>query len=1039
MTRRSAFGHRPSARGRWSLWPVAIGLVLASLVLAVPGPAGTGGPVAGAGGAAHLAPEQTAALTFTPSAGTVGSTVELDGTGFTSGQPVTPQFGGTNTTCTEGTVDVGTDGTFTCDLVVPVTSAGAYTIGAGTPADGTVNASVLFTVEPALSLDPTSGEVGSTTTATGTGFAPTSPITFQLEGTPAASVCTTDSTGSFSCAVTIPEVPAGAGTMVATDGSSDSADATFTVGPGLALAPTSGTVGSLVTITGSGFDASASITVSWDVLITVCTPTTGSDGGFSCGVDVPASTAGTNLVTAREQGSANTASASFTVNTSLNLTVGEGIAGTEIGLVGFGFEGSTLYTFCLQSTETGCTSGTSFLSDSNGTIPAGTTYTVPTGLAAGAYYLDVSQGTSFVIAAPFDVNSVVFSIVPASGSVGTEVSLSGSELVAEDVYSFCFLESISACGVSATTFTANSTGGIPTGTALIVPMVPTLTSGSYEIVVSQDSTVVAGAPFALQAAIVPSPAAGPVGTLVTVNATGLNANATYELTWNGQVQECLNVTGAEGGASCAFVVASTPAGATPIVLIEGSLSPSAEFTVTPDLEAVPGNGPVATPVSWTGAGFAASAAYSVSWNGTEVLCAATTDDVGAFNCTGAIPATPAGTYMVTASTTGASASSEWTVNSSLALSPAAGVVGTNVTATGEGYGSGGAYEVTWGGTILLCTGTTEGNGSFGCDFTLPVVPGGVGLVVGTQGPNEAGADFLVTPQEGLSATNGTVGSVVNVTGQGFEASSPVQIYWNGSVLQCLTNSTDTGTFSCPMAVPAFPAGTYPVYVLQGPNLVNATFTVVPQFLVTPASALAGATVTASGTGFTALAQYEVFWNSSTSLCIGTTDAIGQFSCSFVVPPTAPGTVTLFVAEGSFSTTFTFTVASVAPPPQNVTHNPYFWWAVLAVALVAALILSIALLLEARKHRRARAGTQTGLQPWGEGPTGMPPPGAAGKVPPAPAPANAPPAVQAPASGGEPDDIDDLMSRLERVSQLRYKKSPKELSPDESPPNPPSGG
>src|SRR2546428_9009840 len=83
-----------------------------------------------------------------------------------------------------------------------------------------------------ISLDPTSGSVGTTVTVTGSLFFPSSDVTVSYDGTAVAtnpSTITTDLTGGFSATFTVPASAAGSHTVSANDAVSDSASAQFTV------------------------------------------------------------------------------------------------------------------------------------------------------------------------------------------------------------------------------------------------------------------------------------------------------------------------------------------------------------------------------------------------------------------------------------------------------------------------------------------------------------------------------------------------------------------------------------------------------------------------------------------------------------------------------------------------------------------------------------------------------------------------------------------------------------------------------------------
>jgi hypothetical protein len=137
----------------------------------------------------------------------------------------------TSTSCT-----TDAQGSFACAFAVPPAPAGTHTVAAS---GSTANAAwatlpntavTSYTVTPAISLTPSAGAVGSGAAVSGNGFAPNRPIAVSVDGSRVATDCVADGTGSFSsCTFTVPPVDAGPHTVTASDGSKNSAQATFTV------------------------------------------------------------------------------------------------------------------------------------------------------------------------------------------------------------------------------------------------------------------------------------------------------------------------------------------------------------------------------------------------------------------------------------------------------------------------------------------------------------------------------------------------------------------------------------------------------------------------------------------------------------------------------------------------------------------------------------------------------------------------------------------------------------------------------------------
>src|SRR5207245_8500352 len=116
----------------------------------------------------------------------------------------------------------------------------------------------------------------------------------------------------------------------------------------ISLNPTSGPAGTTVTVTGSLFLPDSVVTISYDGTTVTTTPgtiITDLTGSFSATFTVPASTAGSHTVSAKDAVS-NSASAQFTVTTpppppppsaSISLNPTTGPAGTTVNVTGSNF------------------------------------------------------------------------------------------------------------------------------------------------------------------------------------------------------------------------------------------------------------------------------------------------------------------------------------------------------------------------------------------------------------------------------------------------------------------------------------------------------------------------------------------------------------------------------------------------------------------------------------------------------------------------------------------------------------------------------
>jgi hypothetical protein len=173
---------------------------------------------------------------------------------------------------------------------------------------------------------------------------------------------------------------------------------------------------------------------------------------------------------------------------------------------------------------------------------------------------------------------------------------------------------------------------------------------------------------------------------------------------------------------------------------------------------------------------------------------------------------------------------------SISLTPTSGKVGTNVTVSGSGFGSGAQITIRFGGSIVSttpspCVASTGGSvkgggGAFTCHFLAPTGNSGPNTVSATDGTNTAKATFTETGLMSLSLQSVDVGQNDTLTGNGFSAAVPISSLTLGAThLNCTfandgicsngTVTTDgSGGFNVTFLAPSVP--------LTGIYLVNAT-------------------------------------------------------------------------------------------------------------------------------------------------------------------------------------------------------------------------
>ncbi len=200
------------------------------------------------------------------------------------------------------------------------------------------------------------------------------------------------------------------------------------------------------------------------------------------------------------------------------------------------------------------------------------------------------------------------SLTPATGNVGSSVSVSGSGLVATHSITATF----NSAGVTLSGTTSTDSSGSFTGATFTVPA---STSGAKTVVIN-DGTNSPSASYTVTSAISLNPTGGLVGSTVTVTGTGMVGSHTGCTATFGGNPVTLNTpnTNSAGGLTATFTVPVSTLGGKAVVVSDGTNLPSATYTVNPSalhhfVISVP-----ASAISGTSFGSVAVTAYDVNNN-----------------------------------------------------------------------------------------------------------------------------------------------------------------------------------------------------------------------------------------------------------------------------------------------------------------------------------------------------------------------------------------------------------------------------------------
>jgi len=337
---------------------------------------------------------QSKVTNASPTSGSAGSIVTISGTGFTPGA-ADVNMDGTKI----GSITVGNNGSFTnATVTIPVgTLSGTYALTVQGVSAGN------FTVDPKLTLTPSSGSWGDKATIEGIGFSPQKAITFSLLDandknygiTTDQNTVVTKNDGSFTATFEISALPKGQYTLRATDSDNNSGESQLTINTKInQLDPSTGIAEDLIGIVGTGFAANKPITITFGDQVASTTPSplsTNDSGWFSALFTVPAMPAGNITITVSD--GVNTATTTFTLKSSLEIdplptAANPAWIGMDVKVTGIGFRASSPVTITFDDNPDFTATGTT---NAQGSFTL--SFKVPS-LAAGTNKLKVSNGTT---------------------------------------------------------------------------------------------------------------------------------------------------------------------------------------------------------------------------------------------------------------------------------------------------------------------------------------------------------------------------------------------------------------------------------------------------------------------------------------------------------------------------------------------------------------------------------------------------------------------------------------------------------------------
>jgi len=658
----------------------------------------------------------------------------------------------------------------------------------------------------------------------------------------------------------------------------------FTVLPEILVDTAAGLVGIRVTVSGTNFPP-GKVPIKYDGK-EMAVAIANDERAFQVAFDVPPSVAGEHQITA----GAMSTTQMFRVISKIAIDCDSGIAGTEVKVVGTGFPNeqvSLRYDDKEVATAKASNKGDLVVS-----------FKAPSGIA-GVHEVTTHPRSKME---PFTLIPRITSIEPASGIVGTSVTVSGDDFAPGKV-------SLRYDDKEVATGSPDNKGSLR-----VTFVVPPSTTGDHKVSSEPASTEVF---FTVTPDLAIGPVSGHVGANVKASGAGFVPGKKVSLRYDDGEVEAASPDN-QGSFKVTFAVPASAVGDHEVITEPPSTIQT--FNVTPNLIIDPPSGHVGVEVKAQGTGFAAKERVSLRYDDKEIKTASPGNE-GSFEAAFAVPASATGDYEVT--TEPPSTVQTFNVTPNLVIDPVGGYVGVEVKAWGTGFAPGKRISLRYD-DREVAKAVDDGTGSFQTTFPVPYSTAGEHRV--TTEPRSVEQGFTVNPNLIIQPAAGHVGVEVWVNATGFAAESRVSLRYNDKEVTTAV-ADNRGCFQTTFCVPPSTSGNHEV--TTEPNSSHQTFSVSPKLVVEPPEGTVGVEVTVTGAGF-APGDLVIKYDAEQVVAV-TADEQGDFRAAFTVgsgsagehhvttgsePTTAAFRVTpklsVFPATGPVGTTVTLIAQGLAP-------------------------------------------------------------------------------------------------------------------------------
>ncbi len=264
------------------------------------------------------------------------------------------------------------------------------------------------------------------------------------------------------------------------------------------------------------------------------------------------------------------------------------------------------------------------------------------------------------------------------------------------------------------------------------------------------------------------------------------------------------------------------------------------------------------------------------------------------------------------------------IGGEIEVSPEEGQVGTEVKINGIRFGISQNITVEYDGVVIdIASGDreTDDDGEFTSTIIIPESTADAHTITVTdESGNEPEAEFSVKPKITIDPNSGTVDEVIQVSGTGFKDREQISITvdeYRVSTTPISIQTKGNGSFTGNFLVPSNAvSGTSKIKASDGTNWTETELTILAGINLSPATSqtspgYVGIKLTVYGTGFIAGSNITIIYD-DIQVETAITNSKGNFSASFIAPPSVAGNHAVTVTGGTNTLTSIFTMESEAP-------------------------------------------------------------------------------------------------------------------------------